>query len=233
MANEGLKVSAERAFLKFSGPYDGPLSSVDEAWNVKANDALASGKTLTLQDYREFREQLAAKGLAAALAESGGKITANSVTQIKTKAPTSGATSGKSAKASSWKPSGPSWPYTKTESDLDKAVSSAVMAERRRVAMVFATQASIGRERVCADLLAHPKGFSGAAICAELANMPTDSSRAREQAATKSQKASAVWEKAIARNNREKGSAKSAEGPQGRSSNVWDQAIAKVYGKGN
>ena len=231
MAYEDLKIAAqnrgsEEAFMVRGGPYD-TLSAAESAWNAHAAASLAKGQTegLTLQDYNDFQRQM----------RDGKTPASTSARSVKMTTSSSGTKHAGVRKAKSTSHSSSSG-YTGTaysQSDVDRAVAHAVTAERQRVATVFASSASFGRERVCADLLASHKGFSGSAICAELANMPTDRDRDRQRAAAKSQKASAIWEKAIARNNHERGSAQSNDGTNDRSSNVWDQAIAKVYGKGN
>ena len=110
-----------------------------------------------------------------------------------------------------------------TQQSLDKAVAAAVAAERRRVASVFASPASEGRERVCADLLTSARGFSATSICAELPNLPTDNERGQAQTAAVSAQSNAVWERAFASNSP---AAKTAapKADKDTSESIWDKA---------
>lgn len=76
-----------------------------------------------------------------------------------------------------------------TQADIDRAVAQAVAvernntgraiaAERARIAKVFGSEASKGRERMCATLLASPKGFAADDIIAELPGLSTGSAGA-------------------------------------------------------
>lgn len=62
-----------------------------------------------------------------------------------------------------------------TQDDVNSAyargVAQGVSQERARVTAVFASDASKGRERMCAKLLTSPKGFSASLIIAELPNL--------------------------------------------------------------
>lgn len=69
-------------------------------------------------------------------------------------------------------------------------VDKARAAERERVRAVFASPASKGRERLCADLLSAPDGWSAAHIVAKL---PTLALKATARANAKTD---AVWEAA-------------------------------------
>lgn len=61
-----------------------------------------------------------------------------------------------------------------TNMDVTLARDAARKAERQRWAAVYASDASKGRERGCANLLNHPRGYSSAGILKHLASMPLD-----------------------------------------------------------
>lgn len=75
------------------------------------------------------------------------------------------------------------------------AEASATKAERERFAKVFASPHSRGRERGCISLLTSAKGWTAAAIIAELPHLPTDAEIARNDPAAKA-RAAAVWDRA-------------------------------------
>ncbi|WP_346033355.1 hypothetical protein [Erythrobacter westpacificensis] len=76
-------------------------------------------------------------------------------------------------------------------------VEAARKAERQRVADVFASAASRGRERTAADFLAHDT-MGAAEIVKHLAALPTDGEFERRRAADKQQRSTNAWDKAIA-----------------------------------
>lgn len=90
--------------------------------------------------------------------------------------------------------------YALTTMDVEGARKSARAAERSRVADVFASKASIGRERMAADMLAHSEE-SAATITTRLAAIPTDAERQAGYAAQKQQAASQIWDRVIGKMN--------------------------------
>lgn len=70
--------------------------------------------------------------------------------------------------------------------DLERAAANAVKAERTRIAAVFNSPDSRGRERVCATLLT-AGDWSAATICAQLEHTPTDAQVDREARSASSQ----------------------------------------------
>lgn len=117
--------------------------------------------------------------------------------------------------------------------DLDRAVAKARADERARIATVFASSASHGRERACATLLTSHSNFSGAAIAKELAHLPTDAELDREKRQARADTASAVWDHAIAANGYVKPVA-AEQSPVARSaaSDAWERAIASISKQG-
>lgn len=77
-------------------------------------------------------------------------------------------------------------------------IEAAHKAERQRVAKVFASAASRGRERTAADFLVHDK-LSAAEIVKHLAALPTDAEFDRRRAADSQRRSSAAWDAAIAK----------------------------------
>lgn len=118
------------------------------------------------------------------------------------------------------------------------ALKLALQAERTRVATVFASAASHGRERVCATLLSSPKNWSASAIVAELPSMPNDATvagrggfaPARAKAPVASKPASTtsageswdrVWDRALGKE----------AAPATAASATWDRAYDRAFGK--
>ena len=81
-------------------------------------------------------------------------------------------TAGKTSKA---------WDANSNWHTIALAKSDAVDKERERMAKVFASPASRGRERGCAALLTAEQGWSAAAITAQLPSLPTDAELAGKQ----------------------------------------------------
>lgn len=98
-----------------------------------------------------------------------------------------------------------------TQADMDKAVAQAVAGERARIANVFASEPSRGRERVCAKLLAHAAGWSSKSIIAELPSLPNDSAVAARPGRTR--KVTTI---------------KKAASSPGAAADSWDKAFAKL-----
>ena len=67
-----------------------------------------------------------------------------------------------------------------SKAERDNAVASAIANERARMAEVFASPASKGRERLAAKMLGGTSTMSAAQIVATLATMPTDAEAAGE-----------------------------------------------------
>ena len=121
-------------------------------------------------------------------------------------------------------------PYLFTQGDRDIAAYKATAAERRRVAAVFASAHSRGRERICATLLSHEKGWSAAEIIKQLPHlgMDTETSAKAANAGKISAEALAVWGAVLAQSSEDKGAAGSSKPTTGRSevSALWERAIA-------
>ncbi|GGC26871.1 hypothetical protein GCM10011371_13070 [Novosphingobium marinum] len=94
---------------------------------------------------------------------------------------------------------GPANRYTGADLAMTRysAEAAATKAERERFAKVFASPHSRGRERGCVSLLTSAKGWTAAAIIAELPHLPTDAEIARNDPAAKA-RAAAVWDRAYA-----------------------------------
>lgn len=118
------------------------------------------------------------------------------------------------------------------------ALKLALQAERARVAAVFASAASHGRERVCATLLSSPKNWSASAIVAELALLPTDATvagrggfkaaKAKSPVASKTAvttSASESWDRTWDRVLGQSAVPKSAANAS------WDAAYDRAFGK--
>ena len=125
----------------------------------------------------------------------------------------------------------PSGRYTQT--DIDRAVNAAVHSERCRVANVFGSQASHGRERICAKLLAHPAGWASSFIITELPNLaggnagkpaPKASRQVQASKPAPSASASEAWDRAY---DRAFGKS-AAPAPAAASTDPWDRAIAQL-----
>ena len=125
------------------------------------------------------------------------------------------ASGGAPATATSARPAG------LAQADVDRAVSAGVRRERERVAAVYASEHSKGRERGCAALLSSDKGWSAAQIIAELPNLPTDRENAARNPAAKARSA-AVWERAQALNSGQPVAA-DPKGHHAASDAVWDR----------
>ena len=83
-----------------------------------------------------------------------------------------------------------------SQADVDRAVSSALKTERARVRKVLGSQASIGRERQAAVLLADDHGWSATGIISMLGELPTDGERVRCADAARQAATGASWDKA-------------------------------------
>ena len=84
--------------------------------------------------------------------------------------------------------------WATSQADVERAVK----AERTRVAAVFGSPDSRGRELVCATLLTDERAWSAARICAELEHLPTDAELARQSTGKTAGNSRAVWAAALA-----------------------------------
>lgn len=147
-----------------------------------------------------------------------------------------------------------------SQADIDRAIaagidreragiaSAAAAQERARITAVFNSDASRGRERMCAKLLSGPRYFSASAIIAELPSLGTDASNFGRSRASSgrsphqvrsqdlalvtgkgSKAAGEAWDKAIASLPGANTKPSDASG-RSNSSDVWDQAIARQFG---
>jgi hypothetical protein len=113
-----------------------------------------------------------------------------------------------------------------TPAGIDQ-VKAAIAQERARIADVFASPASRGRERGCAALLASPKGWSAAEIVRELPHLPTD----RQTAANRSAKrGDNVWSK-VHNTGAEEAAGKPGGAVRPEGADPWARAYAAI-GKG-
>ena len=126
--------------------------------------------------------------------------------------------------AATWAPSDATGRFS--QSDIDRAVGQAVKAERSRVAAVFASPASFGRERGCARLLSNAQGWTAAQISRELPLLPTDRDLAAGEARQRNSRGHPVWEKAYAVSAAEREGEPSAARAQTASNDVWAKAYA-------
>jgi hypothetical protein len=115
--------------------------------------------------------------------------------------------------------------------DVERAEAVAVARERRRMAEVYASPHSRGRERGCATLLTADKGWSAAEIVKELPHLPMDAKRAT---AANRASSDAVWERANASRGNDASRA-SANGTAARreNSDPWSRAYASVSRNGS
>ena len=75
--------------------------------------------------------------------------------------------------------------------------ASAVRAEeRQRLKTVFASEASKGRERLCASLLSANEGWTAGQIVAQLPNLSTDQHLEQEAKSERAEEASKIWVRA-------------------------------------
>lgn len=79
---------------------------------------------------------------------------------------------------------------------FDAAEKRGVARERARIRAVFASEASHGRERLCANLLTTSDGWAAATIISKLPNLSTDAELAAKAKVAHRAKADSVWDRA-------------------------------------
>lgn len=90
-------------------------------------------------------------------------------------------------------------PLPQASADMAGAACAARLAEQSRWMRVFAADASRGRERTCARLLADEAGWDAASILAELPNLPTDAQLAADRRRHKLDRDAQPWGRAYPR----------------------------------
>ena len=101
-----------------------------------------------------------------------------------------------SSPAKAGTPSVQTAPSLRSQSD---AVAAAIAGERAKIAAVFRSAASRGRERTAADIVTAPGSTASAGdIIALLNGLPTDQEFERRRAADRNARAGAMWDKAYA-----------------------------------
>ncbi|MCB5426316.1 hypothetical protein H0274_13695 [Altererythrobacter sp. CC-YST694] len=101
--------------------------------------------------------------------------------------------------------------------DTEKAAQAARVSERARIATVFGSPLSLGRERSCVRLLIHDHGWSASSIVSLLAELPTDAEQERHARAAKQARTADVWDRAL--------SPKNEASENSRAGDIWDRAI--------
>ena len=114
-----------------------------------------------------------------------------------------------------------------SQAHVNNAVADGVKGERDRVATVFASEHSRGRERGCVALLTADKNWSAAEIVANLADLPTDK-EGRANGPEDRQKADDVWNRANSAIGRVSETDAEDDAPRETASDPWERAYNSV-----
>jgi hypothetical protein len=112
------------------------------------------------------------------------------------------------------------------QASQEKAVRAARAAERARIKQVFASDASKGRERLAAELLAAPEGWAASDIITKLPAV--DASLAAKRGAA----GGSVWERAYAKVEAHREAGASKVGKPAAANDPWARAYAGTAEQG-
>lgn len=133
------------------------------------------------------------------------------------------------AKANAAKPAAkPAANASLVRAQTAEAEKRGVARERARFAAVFASSASRGRERLCADILTAPEGWTSTEILQKLPGMKTDAQMKVKNTNAAHASTDSIWDRAYSKGSKD--AQVEAKPASATSDTVWDKARAKMKG---